>query len=1099
MKINTMEKGLISIAAAMVLSSSVYGAVLSVTTLVNEVDNNCTDTASMSLSDAMFCSANGDVIDFNLTGVIAPPSSGLSIDKNITISGPGHKSISFTSIINPIFTIPATTTATISGMTINNVVDSVAINNAGNLTISDSNVSNNTNTCNGDAAGVINTGSLTISQSTLSNNTSNYSNAAAINNTGILTISDSNISNNTNLNPTTVVSEGGSAGVTNTGSLTITNSNFYNNKTYNSGAAIHNSSTLELKDTSFFDNNATIDGGAIFASFGSNIRLFNTTISGNGAIDSGGGIYTLSGDVNISDSTIAYNTSGSGALMASGGGIYNSGGNVNIKNTIIAKNIDYQNDGPDIFGTITSYGYNLITTDQNASITYLGTDINGSDPLLNPLGLGNSTYFHTLQSSSPVIDAGICTDLNGNTITADQNSVMRPQGSTCEIGAIEYIPLYIYLNLSNVSLIDHNITSINVVGVDGNSENLVINPGYTYIDGDNNISSPIYNVDQNISIRVDTNSSGLLKNWWVNFSDGKLYQINNSSNNFKVTIGNGLHIFNFDAINTNFIANNAPTITQIYDQHIRPGYGTYSISFDINDTESDDVSLSISTTNTDVNLSSVGIAGGNGTASITITTSNTISNNHVSISANDGTSTTTRGFNLRVSNNYDIISTQEAVGSVADFNGTLYFIDSYLDHTTSQELEVSKLEIVNSTNSVYTEIKDINGTVTVSTQTQTMPATFQYDVATINNSTLTSMYSANGTPFSFADANSTARKVYVTYTSDYLDPHHIEYGPNGTYTTLDTFMANQVKGKTTYGIMRNYAEDKLLLLDDTDLTGDIANGYGNLIEVNATSGLATGNTGKWSIHTVNTIEILDLNTSLLSGYNQNEAYMIDASIVKGGDYAPSGSTYSYALLNKTAKDEIYYSVSPNPKIAVPLVSGYTYVSLANTKSLCNTAIQSLYTSLCDQNNTLESTFGSNSDISAVVKYEEGWTYWDSNASINTSYLMNKFLAINTLNGMVVKTSAATILLLPYDDDAKQVNDYVGMSSAQWYLLSNNKTQTLTELIASVSAAGKAIEYIAVFRAGVWHIYAPLVDSSIDSTIPRITEIKRHESYWITFQ
>ena len=227
---------------------------------------------------------------------------------------------------------------------------------------------------------------------------------------------------------------------------------------------------------------------------------------------------------------------------------------------------------------------------------------------------------------------------------------------------------------------------------------------------------------------------------------------------------------------------------------------------------------------------------------------------------------------------------------------------------------------------------------------------------------------------------------------------------------------------------------------------------------------------------------------------------MDNGYVNEGEYVPTGTTYSYVLLNAEAKEEMYKSLSPNPQIAIELVSGYNYVSLANSKTLCESTMQNYdgnYTAICDQNNTLDSTFGVNTNIDAVLKHEESWQYWDSNSTVNPIYRMSKFSMLNPLSGVVVKTSAATTLYLPYDDDAQQINDYAGMSSQKWYLLSNNKKQTVTEI--TTSASPKTIEYIMVYRHPEWHIYSPIHDSSIDPNIPRITEIYRHESFWISFQ
>ena len=621
-------------------------------------------------------------------------------------------------------------------------------------------------------------------------------------------------------------------------------------------------------------------------------------------------------------------------------------------------------------------------------------------------------------------------------------------------------------------------------------------------DGDFNSTNLVYRSDSNLTIHINLDDN---TTYWVNFSDFKLYELIDGTTDF-LTTTNTLSSLNLDVTSTNFItasmSNFSPSVTPIYDHFRRSNFTSLTISFDVNDTEGDDVNISMATSSTSTvtaSISPTSIVGGNGVVTITVTqvSPTAIGNTHLGIGVFDAYNSTIRDVNIDVDDEYDIIINEESSSiSGSPFTGTLYAIETDLDYNNSQEVEIEKFEIVNSAYSTYTEIEDINGTVSVFTETEDMPVSFEYNTTVIDYSSLTSMYSAEGMPFTFSDVNSTGNKAYATFTADYIDTYHTPYGANGTYSSLDSFMSDHTAGKTTRGVARNKTGDKLLVLDEND---DFNASTGSLIELNE-DGTTTGNTGTWSKTTVNTKEVLELNTSALSGYYEDEAYILDGGVVMEGEYIPAGSIYSLVLLNKNAKDEIYYSISPNPKRAFPLVaSTYTYVSLSNSKNLCDSAIQSTYSSLCDQNNTLESIIGSNTDIDVIVKYEEGWQYWDSNSSLNVDYGMNRFSMINPLEGLVVKASTATKLLLPYDDDADQINDYLGMFVQQWYLLSNNKDQTLTEIKTAVSTAGKAIEYMTVYRADGWHIYTPVYDSLIDSAIPRITEIKRHENYWIRFQ
>ena len=160
----------------------------------------------------------------------------------------------------------------------------------------------------------------------------------------------------------------GGGGISNNGTLTISNCTISGNST-GAGGGISSGGPLIITNSTFSGNMATgngSNGGAIF-----NVRaltITNSTISGNFASNgNGGGLYTSTLDpttVTITNSTI----SGNSAFR--GGGVYNNGGTVNTKNTIIALNTaNFTTFSPDVSGTLTSQGYNLIGNNSNANIT----------------------------------------------------------------------------------------------------------------------------------------------------------------------------------------------------------------------------------------------------------------------------------------------------------------------------------------------------------------------------------------------------------------------------------------------------------------------------------------------------------------------------------------------------------------------------------------------------------------------------------------------------------------------------------------------------------------------------------------------------------
>jgi CSLREA domain-containing protein len=257
-----------------------------------------------------------------------------------------------------------------------------------------------------------------------------------------LTIANGNISG----------SRGG--GILNSGTVTITNSTISGNSNGGgggNGGGILNSNvgTMTIANSTISGNSAN-DGGGIDNEDGGTLTIINSTISGNfatvptfGPGGHGGGILNSgpSGMVTITNSTISGNSdSGTGG---NGGGIWNlASGTVNARNTIIAKNTAAA--GPDIDGTLTSQGYNLIGTTSGTTISgdATGNQLN-VDPLLGPLqDNGGPTFTHALLSGSTAIEGGDSsgsnTDQRGFTRPVDTPAITNAAGGDgSDIGAYE--------------------------------------------------------------------------------------------------------------------------------------------------------------------------------------------------------------------------------------------------------------------------------------------------------------------------------------------------------------------------------------------------------------------------------------------------------------------------------------------------------------------------------------------------------------------------------------------------------------------------------------------------------------------------------------
>ena len=302
-----------------------------------------------------------------------------------------------------------------------------AIRNGGVMVISESTISNNTSgpSGNSDGGGAIYTsGDLTMTNSTISDNTAGGDTAGGgIKNTFKLTIVNSTITGNTATEQGGAIYAGGS-GVSGE-FMNITNSTISNNvcntgtgsTTFGNGGGIwiRGGMATTIVGSTITGNTAVAipgesetrqgNAGGIYSD--GPLTLENTTVSGNFAGNSYGGVQDSNPGgttdvVTLINSTITNNTAG---LNVGGFGSSSTSdlGQQLVRNTIIAGNIANGGTSPDVFGSITTEGYNLIGDPTGA--TFVGNttgDIYNVDPLLGPLAdNGGPTQTHALLAGQP--------------------------------------------------------------------------------------------------------------------------------------------------------------------------------------------------------------------------------------------------------------------------------------------------------------------------------------------------------------------------------------------------------------------------------------------------------------------------------------------------------------------------------------------------------------------------------------------------------------------------------------------------------------------------------------------------------------------------
>ncbi|MFN8160326.1 MAG: CSLREA domain-containing protein [Solirubrobacterales bacterium] len=328
----------------------------------------------------------------------------------------------------------------------------VRVASGARLRISDSSIAENrVGGPSAEGGGIANRGTLSASRVRIAKN--RVISMGAANGAGILNAD----SGSATLDRVTVTGNEASnvgAGISNySGRLTITRSTIAGNTAGYGGGGIYAGGAVTpgavvVRETTVSGNTALANstnaggGGISVGDFGGGTtRLFNTTVSGNSTRGVGGGISVYAGQTTAHGSTIVFNTADSDADGTGGGG--GISGFVAFANSIVAANKDL-NPGvksPDCSGA-SSAGHSLVG-DTNGCGTG-PSDVTGKAPLLGPLAAnGGPTKTHLPKAASPAVNRGSPLKpgkdvLGTGACTArDQRGIRRPQGSRCDIGAVE--------------------------------------------------------------------------------------------------------------------------------------------------------------------------------------------------------------------------------------------------------------------------------------------------------------------------------------------------------------------------------------------------------------------------------------------------------------------------------------------------------------------------------------------------------------------------------------------------------------------------------------------------------------------------------------
>jgi co-chaperonin GroES (HSP10) len=431
---------------------------------------NNLDSGAGSLRQAIADACDGSTITFDMTTVTSPISlttAELTINKNLTITGPGSTSLTIersAAEATPQFRIfnvsISSTTVNISGVKITNghPTDGTpggfsgtsgaaggGIRNVATLVLSDVRVIGN-QAGNGGAAvslpgdggkggGIYNeSGTLTMTNCVVSGNHSGNGGGGGTGigggrggdgggifmSGGAATLTNTTISGNTGGLSTVRGGFGGLGGgfyIAAPGTVSMDRCVLSDNSAGDAtgvdsspayAGGIFTEGLLTITNSTISGNVSKSIGGGVMNRPGAVLQLINSTLSGNSALDGAALNSDINGFVFLTNCTITNNASqGLGAVQI-------SSQTVEVRNTIIAGN-----GGKDITGNFISRGNNLIGTSCIPGIFTCGGFTNGVngdqvgtaespiDPRLGPLANnGGPTQTHALLPNSPALDAG---------------------------------------------------------------------------------------------------------------------------------------------------------------------------------------------------------------------------------------------------------------------------------------------------------------------------------------------------------------------------------------------------------------------------------------------------------------------------------------------------------------------------------------------------------------------------------------------------------------------------------------------------------------------------------------------------------------------
>jgi hypothetical protein len=266
-------------------------------------------------------SGNGGAI-FN-SGTLTVSDS--LVSANVAANGSGIYS-------NGTATVSDSTVSSNGGQSNFNTHEGGGIANTGTLRVTGSTLSENGAWLQG--GGIVNRGTLTVSDSTLARNRTGQAGGGGIFNYGggVLVVTDSTLSDNGGS------FEGDGGGIFNDGTANVANSTLAGNSAGSSGGGMYNSGALTVTNSALSGNEADVAGGGICNAMSGTLTVSFSTLSGNSSVErdlGGGGIRTgcwfaqpSTGVTSISATILVNNLGGNCSADPGGHGLLDGGYNL---------------------------------------------------------------------------------------------------------------------------------------------------------------------------------------------------------------------------------------------------------------------------------------------------------------------------------------------------------------------------------------------------------------------------------------------------------------------------------------------------------------------------------------------------------------------------------------------------------------------------------------------------------------------------------------------------------------------------------------------------------------------------------------------------